>query len=64
MNNLTDNELIKFALISWRNNIQTGDHGLSLNDVLERGEREKIRMLNSDQQEFIIRLEELAETFK
>lgn len=59
----SDEYLIRQALLFWRNYIQTGDMVMSTNDLIACGQTAKIRQLNSDQQEFIIRLEELAEKY-
>lgn len=56
---MTDNELITRALTMWINHIQTGDVCMSTKDVVQAGKPGKARMLHSDQQEFVIRLEEL-----
>mgnify|MGYP003646960211 CR=1 FL=1 len=61
MGKMTDNRMIYEALIVWRNALQTGDISLSLQSALDTGQDSKIRMLSSEQQEFVIRLEELAE---
>ena len=60
MSKTTDSEVIYEALIMWRNAIQTGDTSLSLQTAIDQRQESEIRMLNSEQQEFVIRLEELA----
>jgi hypothetical protein len=56
----TDKQLTRHALLMWRNYIQTGDVVLSTADAINSGQQNKCRQLNSDQQEFVLRLEELA----
>lgn len=58
---LTDKQVASIALIRWRNMLQTGDPYKSIQDAINVGEIETCRMLTHDQQEFVIRLEELAE---
>lgn len=57
---MEDKELLYRSLIMWRNYIQTGDVNLSTQDLVNCGDTKDVRMLNIDQQEFVIRLEELA----
>lgn len=61
MSKTTDNHIIYEALLMWRNAIQTGDTSLSLQTALNTGQESEIRVLSSTQQEFVIRLEEIAE---
>ena len=56
----SDSEIIRHALIMWRNYIQTGDVVLSTVDACNIGQEKLCRQLNADQQEFVTRLEELA----
>ena len=58
---MSNKEVARRALLLWRNLIQTGDVTLSTQDAINAGQADKCRMLNSDQQEFVIRLEELAD---
>ena len=55
-----DSEIIRHALLMWRNYIQTGDVVLSTVDACNVGQEKRCRQLNADQQEFVTRLEELA----
>lgn len=56
----SDKEIIRYALLMWRNYIQTGDVVLSASDAINSGQQDKCKQLNSDQQKFVVRLEELA----
>jgi len=57
-----DNVLMWWALLMWRNVLQTGDPHLSAVDAKNQEQLKKVRQLNSDQQEFVVRLEQLAES--
>ena len=57
---MDDKEIVFYSLRMWKNYIQTGDVNMSSDDAINRGCKDSIRMLNSDQQEFVIRLEELS----
>ena len=57
---LEDSEIICHALLMWRNYVQTGDVTLSTTDACNMGDEGRCRQLNADQQEFVVRLEELA----
>ena len=56
----TDKQMIYHALMMWRNHIQTGNVTLSSVDAVLSGRPSLCRQLDSDQQEFVSRLEELA----
>lgn len=58
---MTDKAMIHLALLQWRNKLQTGTSVFSTQDAIKCGKRHLIKMLDSDQQKFILRLEELAE---
>jgi hypothetical protein len=60
---MTNRQIIRDSLTMWRNHIQTGNVVTSVRDVVNMGEPEKVRMLSREQQEFVIRIEELAEEF-
>ena len=55
-----DSEIIRHALLMWRNYIQTGDVVMSTVDACNMGQKKRCRQLNAEQQEFVVRLEELA----
>ena len=57
---MNDKEIKYRSILMWRNYIQTGDIHWSSQDAVNIGKPEKAKMLSSDQQEFVIRLEELA----
>jgi hypothetical protein len=57
----SDKEIIRHALLMWRNYIQTGDVVMSTADAVNSGQQDKCRQLNSNQIDFVIRLEQLAE---
>jgi hypothetical protein len=57
----SDKEIIRHAVLMWRNYIQTGDVVLSAADAVNSGQQDKCRQLSSDQIQFVIRLEQLAE---
>lgn len=59
-----DNVLAWWALLMWRNVLQTGDPHLSTVDAKNTGQLKKVRQLSSEQQEFVVRLEHLAESFR
>lgn len=59
---MTDRQMVINALYMWRNHIQTGNALLSTQDAENIGKPELCRMLNSDQQEAVIHLEELADS--
>tara|TARA_R110002153_G_scaffold152542_3_gene304156 strand:- start:15364 stop:15585 length:222 start_codon:yes stop_codon:yes gene_type:complete len=56
---MTNKEMLSRSLMIWRNYLQTGDVNLSTESAIQYGWKDKCKQLNSDQQEFIIRLEEL-----
>lgn len=58
---MDDKKLIFNALLMWRNHIQTGNVNMSSADAVNCGRKDSIRALNSGQQEFVIRLEELSD---
>lgn len=60
----TDAELIHRALTMWRCYIQTGNPVLSTADVHMMGQPEKARQLTADQQEFVLRLTDLAAQYQ
>ena len=59
----TDSDLIRHAVLMWRNHLQTGNVVMSTQDAVASGQESECRMLNSDQMEFVLRLEQLADKF-
>jgi hypothetical protein len=59
--NYTDKQLIRWALLMWRNHIETGEVPLSSTDAANCKEHKKIKPLDSEQKALVVRLEKLAE---
>ncbi len=57
----TDRQVIMFALLQWRNHIETGDYALSAQDAIRSGQSKLCKALEHEQILFIRRLEKLAE---
>lgn len=58
----SDQEVIRHALLMWRNYIQTGDPLISADDAVRCGQLGLVERLEPHEVEFILRLEELAGT--
>ena len=56
---MDNKQIIYHSLSMWRNYIQTGDVCISADTAVKMGKLDKCRMLSSDQQEFVIQLEEV-----
>jgi len=56
-----DSEIIFYALLMWRNYIQTGDVSLSSHDAVASGQKHLCKVLDRGQMEMVIRLEDLSD---
>jgi hypothetical protein len=57
---MTDYQVIRQALLMWRNHIETGNVSLSQQDAINCGREKEINKLDNNQIEFTKRLEQLA----
>jgi hypothetical protein len=57
---MENREVLFRSLNMWKNYIQTEDVATSSQDAINMGCPEKCKMLSPEQQEFVVRLEELA----
>ena len=60
MVSMDDKEVVFYALRMWKNHIQTGDVNMSSDDAIKMGKPHLCRMITQEQQDFVIRLEELS----
>ncbi len=63
MNDMSDREVVYFALNMWKNLVETGDVHMSAEDAINIGKRGRVRSLNSDQAAFVARLNRLAKSY-
>ena len=56
----SDGDIIYLSLMMRANWIETGNPNRSMNDAIKFGERDIIKPLTPEQQEFVVRLRKLA----
>ena len=59
-----DNVVVWWALLMWRNVIETGEPYVSAVDANNMGRQNMLKPLDPEQRRFVARLEDLAESFR
>jgi hypothetical protein len=61
---MSDQELIFWALVQYRNKLETGDSGLSVDMAIKTGQSNLIKALNDEQKAMVIRLNQMIANIK